>query len=208
MTTTTPGPAGTATADPWRNRIVGEGEEAPDQLLANPRNARIHPDAQQRALAGLLDEVGYVQRIIVNRRTGYVVDGHARVGLALRHNQPTIPVVYVDLDDREEALVVAALDPIAAMAEYDRAQLRALLDDVHTGEAAIAAMLDDVATRAGVVPGVDGAEAAPDPLDGVDLSDRYRSQYGVVVVCGSEDEQREVYDELVAAGRTCRVVVT
>jgi len=27
----------------WRNRITGSGEEAPDQLLANPANWRIHP---------------------------------------------------------------------------------------------------------------------------------------------------------------------
>ena len=37
------------TATAWRNRIVGHGEEAPDQLLANPKNWRIHPKAQQDA---------------------------------------------------------------------------------------------------------------------------------------------------------------
>jgi hypothetical protein len=31
----------------WRNRIVGSGEEPPDQLLANPANWRIHPGSQQ-----------------------------------------------------------------------------------------------------------------------------------------------------------------
>ena len=63
---------------PWRSRIVGHGEEAPDQLLANPRNYRIHPKAQQDALEGVLSEVGWVQNIIVNQRTGYVIDGQAR----------------------------------------------------------------------------------------------------------------------------------
>src|SRR5450759_3885851 len=28
---------------PWRSRIVGSGEEAPDQLVANPLNWRTHP---------------------------------------------------------------------------------------------------------------------------------------------------------------------
>lgn len=58
----------------WRNRIVGEGMEDADQLLANPRNWRIHPKAQQDALEGVLREVGWVQRVIVNQRTGFVVD--------------------------------------------------------------------------------------------------------------------------------------
>ncbi len=53
----------------WRNRIVGTGEEAPDQLLANPGNWRIHPRNQQNALAGALDTVGWVQQVMVNRRT-------------------------------------------------------------------------------------------------------------------------------------------
>ena len=48
-----------ATAPTWRNRITGSGEEAPDQLLANPANWRIHPKAQQDALAGALDAVGW-----------------------------------------------------------------------------------------------------------------------------------------------------
>src|SRR4030042_39547 len=41
----------------WRNRIIGEVEEPPDQLLANPGNWRIHPQAQREALNALLAEV-------------------------------------------------------------------------------------------------------------------------------------------------------
>lgn len=48
---------------PWQNRITGYGSEAPDQLLANPRNWRTHPATQTDALAGVLSEVGVVQNI-------------------------------------------------------------------------------------------------------------------------------------------------
>ena len=54
----------------WRNRIIGHGTESPDQLLGNPRNFRVHPKAQQDALAGSLNDVGYIQTVIVNKRTG------------------------------------------------------------------------------------------------------------------------------------------
>jgi redox-sensitive bicupin YhaK (pirin superfamily) len=96
--------ARTAVAAPpttWRNRIAGAGEEAPDQLLANPANWRIHPKTQQDALAGALDAVGWVQQVLVNRRTGFVVDGHARVALALSRGEPSVPVLYVDLATHE-----------------------------------------------------------------------------------------------------------
>jgi hypothetical protein len=64
---------------PWRSRIVGSGEEAPDQLLANPRNWRIHPRSQQRALETVLDRVGWVSEVLVNRRTGHLVSSTPRV---------------------------------------------------------------------------------------------------------------------------------
>jgi len=102
----------------WQNRIVGHGEEAADQLLANPRNWRIHPKAQQDALKGVLAQIGWVQDVIVNQRTGFVVDGHARVALAISAGE-RVPVVYVDLDEQEEAAILATLDPLSAMAGKD-----------------------------------------------------------------------------------------
>jgi hypothetical protein len=114
-------------ATAWANRIVGHGEEAPEGLLANPANWRLHPKAQQDALAGVLSEVGWVQDIIVNRRSGHVVDGHLRISLALREAARSVPVVYVDLDPAEEALILATLDPLAAMATTDEAKLAELL---------------------------------------------------------------------------------
>lgn len=150
----------------WKNRIIGEGDEAPDQLLANPKNARRHPQAQQQALADVLDEVGVVQRVIVNQRTGYVVDGHARIALALRQGQPTIPVLYVDLDEREEALILATLDPISAMALYDAESLDGLLRVVDTGSAELQRLLTDLATDAGLY-GLGKADGTGDPNEDI-----------------------------------------
>jgi len=137
---------------PWRNRIVGYGEEAPDQLLANPGNWRTHPFSQTDALGGVLRDVGLVQNVIVNKTSGFVVDGHARIALALRDGQPTIPVTYVELDPSEEALILATLDPLSAMAGTDAAQLDALLREVSTGDAALQAMLAGLAEQAGLQP--------------------------------------------------------
>lgn len=106
------------------------GEEQADQLLANPRNWRVHPSAQQKALAGALDQVGWVQSVIVNRTTGHLVDGHLRVQLALSRGEETVPVAYVELTPEEESLVLASLDPIAAMAGQDDEKLRQLLAEV------------------------------------------------------------------------------
>lgn len=139
----------------WQNRITRYGEASPDQLLAHPLNFRTHPKHQQDALSGVLHDVGVVQNIIVNERTGHVVDGHLRISLALRDKQPTVPVTYVDLSEAEEALILATLDPISALADADSDKLRQLLEDVSTGDAALMQMLSDLAEESGVVPDFD-----------------------------------------------------
>lgn len=136
----------------WRNRITGHGEESPENLLANPRNFRVHPKGQQDALQGVLEEVGVVDEVIVNKRTGFLVNGHLRVMLAMRANQQAIPVKYVDLSEAEEALVLATFDPISALATVDAAVLDDLLRDVQTSSAAVQEMLAELAAEAGIVP--------------------------------------------------------
>lgn len=120
----------------FRNRIVGHGSAAPDQLLANPRNWRVHPREQRDALATVLAQVGWVQEVIVNQRTGFVVDGHLRVALALEREEPEVPVKYVDLSEDEEALVLATIDPLSAMAGVDTEKLAELLADLPPSSAA------------------------------------------------------------------------
>lgn len=127
----------------WKSRIVGEGEEAPDQLLANPANWRIHPREQQEALTRILDRVGWVQRVIVNRRTGHVVDGHLRVALAISRGEPSIPVIYVDVDEDEERLLVAALDPLSALAVTDDEKLLELLRSIKDEETELVTLVAD-----------------------------------------------------------------
>jgi hypothetical protein len=125
----------------WRNRIVGSGVEPPDQLVANAANWRLHPETQQQALASVLDRVGWVGQVLVNRNSGRIVDGHLRVALAIERREPSVPVVYVELDAEEERLVLVSLDPIGAMAETDGDQLRALLEDIDFDSLALEAQV-------------------------------------------------------------------
>jgi DNA modification methylase len=163
-TTTSVKPDADARSDqePWRNRIAGHGEEAPDQLLANPHNWRLHGATQQHALTSVLGEVGLVQSVIVNRTTGRLIDGHLRVELAKAQGQPTIPVVYVELSEDEERVVLASLDPISAMATADREKLSQLLSGIDDPD--LAELLDSVA-RANRIALDFGSTGLTDPDD-------------------------------------------
>lgn len=156
----------------WVNRIVGYGEEAADQLLANDKNWRVHGKAQQEALTDVLESVGVVQNIIVNQRTGAVVDGHLRVSLALRQDgSQTLPITYVDLSEQEEALILSTLDPIAAMAAADKEQLDALLREVDTGSAALQEMLANLLDDAGIAAD-DAGDRTLEEIDAETLPER------------------------------------
>lgn len=161
-------------ANGWDNRIVGEGFEDPEQLLANPMNFRIHPKAQQDALAGVLNEVGWVQRVIVNRTTQHVIDGHLRVSLAITKGEKQVPVIYVDLTEAEEKLVLATIDPLSAMAATDAEKLDALLHEVNSGEAGVQAMLAALAQDMGIMP--------PD-FQPVDIGEQPRLDQKKPIIC-------------------------
>ena len=139
-----------------KNRIIGSGEEQLDQIMFNPRNWRIHPLSQQDALKGVLEEVGWVQQVIVNKRTGNLIDGHLRCQLAAREGATTIPVVYVDVSEEEEALVLATLDPIGAMAATDKQKLDELFADIQSENENVRKMMDDIAAKEKLAYGESG----------------------------------------------------
>lgn len=111
----------------WRNRIVEHRDVNPLELTPNPQNWRRHSRSQKDALSSVLGEVGTVASVMVNKTTGRVIDGHARLELAIATHQPTVPVDFVELSEREEAIILATFDPIAAMADTDSRQFDRLL---------------------------------------------------------------------------------
>lgn len=177
----------------FKNRIIGHGEESPEQLLANPLNWRIHPDEQQKALTGAMREVGIVQSVIVNQRTGHLVDGHLRVQIAMKNNQSTIPVVYVDLSEQEEAIILATIDPITGMAVTDRIMLDSLLAQIDVEDEDLNRLLESMK----------GAQAEVEPGESIrDDGDRLL----LLVETNSERELESLFSEMKSRGYECKLM--
>lgn len=135
----------------WQNRIIGLEWKPANQLLANPRNPRRHPDSQREALRGSLESIGWYDTIIENRTTGELIDGHARVEEALSKDETMLlPVLIVELSEHEQNLALAGHDWITSLATYDRDQLDTLLQSVNTDNEALQAMLAGMATEHGL----------------------------------------------------------
>jgi DNA modification methylase len=163
----------------WRNSIVRYGEEPPDQLLAFPLNPKIHPRQQQDALAGAIGELGWLMPVVVNETTGHILDGHARVGLAISRDEPSVPVAYVQLTPEQEALAVATIDPVGALAATDREVLDQLLREVSTGDAAVSQLLSDLASNNGLAYGDNGLLAGEAPMPQIDRAAELLEKWGV-----------------------------
>ncbi len=183
----------------WENRLVGWDVVAPDQLLANPKNYRRHPAGQREALRGSLNELDIIAPVIVNRITGHLLDGHARVEEYLTAGIKEVPVAYVEVSAEKEALALLSLDPIAAMAEADKNALDALLREVSTGEAGLQAMLAELAKDAGLYldAPVDDPGAQMDHAD--ELREKWGTERGQIwqlgehrVMCGDSTSAEDV----------------
>jgi len=136
------------------------------ELIPNPKNWRTHPVAQQDALRGVLAEVGYADALIARETPEglMLVDGHLR---AETTPDSEVPVLVLDINEAEADLVLATLDPLAAMAGRDEERLDELLSTVTSDNDTVNALLQTLA---------DGYEPLtipePDPPDeGFDVGD-------------------------------------
>ena len=146
------------------------------ELIDHPQNFRVHPRAQEVALTGSLNDLGWISPVIVNRRTGRMVDGHLRAKLAAE-NGSQLPVAYVELSEEEEKEALLALDPIAAMAEVDKDRLRASLAEVASEEQGIKELLERLARENDIYrPTVDDPGADLDHAD--ELQEKWQVELG------------------------------
>lgn len=159
----------------YRNRITGLEYVASKDLTPHPGNWREHGKAQTEALRGVLAEVGIAGALLAYRseRNGgalTVIDGHLRKDAAPQK----WPVLVLDVDDGEADYLLATHDPLAAMATADAAALDALLSSVNSGEAAVQAMLAELAKEAGLY----GEPVGDDPGPQIDKAEELRQKWG------------------------------
>jgi DNA modification methylase len=151
-----------------RDRVEGLIRVPASELHPHPANWRRHPDHQRAALRGVLRQIGYADALLA-RRDGerlVLIDGHLRQSLDPRQ---VLPVLVLDVDEAEADLLLATLDPLAALASPDPAALAALLGRVEASSSAVRDLLDDLARGAGLpvarlLADPDHVPEAPEPV--------------------------------------------
>jgi DNA modification methylase len=144
-----------------RDRIVGLRRVKASTLRPNPRNWRTHPKAQQDALRGLLAEVGYAAALVARKLEDgslELIDGHLRADTT---PDQKVPVLVLDVTSAEADLLLASLDPLAALAGTDGSKLGGLLAQIKTDSPALEGMLEGLAVGAGLSRGEVVDDIAP-----------------------------------------------
>jgi hypothetical protein len=193
----------------WRNRIVGHADVSPNEVIAHDANWRTHPAAQNEALITAIKRLGVIKSITVNKRTSRIIDGHARVALAIREGQASLPVEYVDLTDAEEREALATIDPLAMMAGVDEAALTALSDSIALPEiSGYGGLLEKLESL--VIDDANG-ESNEDGATGSGAgsgSGEAKEQFKIVVTCASEREQCRLLKKFAEMDLDCRALLS
>lgn len=94
----------------------------------NPRKDLQPGDAEYEKLKRSIQEFGYVEPVIWNKRTGVVVGGHQRLKVMKDLGFTEVDCVVVDLDEAKEKALNIALNKISG--EWDNDLLASLLKDL------------------------------------------------------------------------------
>lgn len=98
----------------------------------NPRVDLKPGDKEYDKLKRSIEEFGYVEPIIYNKRNNTVVGGHQRLKVLKDLGYTDIDVVEVDLNDNDEKALNIALNKVSG--DWDESKLAELISDLQSNE--------------------------------------------------------------------------
>lgn len=165
-------------------------------LVPNPKNWRMHPTAQKRALSAVVSEIG-IADVLLARETDdgklMLIDGHMRQSM---DPEQIWPVAILDLSEEEADKLLLTLDPIAGLAKTDEGAVANLLAGMQASNEAFADLVDSLHEK-------------PEKLRSLDPSPKLGDvEFRVVVDCKNEADQAELMARFEKEGLVCRPLMS
>lgn len=201
-----------------------------DKVIPYEKNAKIHSDKQIEKLAASIEQFGFNQDIVVDEN-GVILAGHGRRLAALKLGMKEVSVKVVrDLTEQQKKAYRIA-DNKAASVEYDDemlaqevAQILSHMNETEVFDIGSIGMDDEEINGLferysidSLIESVGGILDEDDEQDEIDSRAEsqtrplpkevaYEKAYSIIIDCSGEDEQRELYDQLIAQGRRCKIM--
>lgn len=133
------------------------------KLVPNPRNNNKHNIEQIERLAKIIDFQGQRSPIVVSKRSGFIVKGHARLMAMEKLEWPEVAVDYQDyISDAQEYADMTADNEIARWSDLDVHALRIELETLDLGDPELLGLESLEFLRPGAGP-VDNSEEETPP---------------------------------------------
>lgn len=181
-----------------RNRVKELRFVKASQLIPCADNWRLHPKRQRDLMKSVLQTIGYADALVARETEDgalALIDGHLRADVS---PDVEVPVLIVDLNEREAKELLLVHDPIGAMAERDDEAVSRLLEDFEATNETLERFI---------------GEEFNIPFNGADAKSLKNEKeiaipnlFQIIVEFEDETEQRECFEELTRSGRKCRVV--
>ena len=164
-----------------------------DDIIPYENNPR-HNDNAVDYVANSIKEFGFKVPIIIDKEN-VIVTGHTRLKAAEKLGLKQVPVIMAD-DLTEEQIKAFRLadNKVAQFSTWDMEKLDLELEDIK---------IDMIEF------GFDDLNIVEDdePIDETtDTHFNYKEQYGVIVMCKTEEEQEAIFNKLTEEGYECKVV--
>jgi ParB-like chromosome segregation protein Spo0J len=170
---------------------------------------------------------GFTAPLIVNDHTGRLLAGHGRAEALLKMwsdgetppkgvsvdkatGQWKVPVVRgISIEDEREAdAYLIADNRLTEAGSWHLEDLSSMLADLVKDGVSLDGLGFDGDDLDEMLKDVGGdAKPVPDP-PGDPGEDRYKEQYGVIIICDSAEQQEQIYNEMTDSGYNVKIVVT
>ncbi len=155
----------------------------------NPRVDLKPTDPEYQHIKNSLDDFGYLDPIVWNKRTGNIVSGHQRYKILKEQGATELLCVVVDFDEEKEKACNLAMNKAVGL--WDDKKLEELLSEMQGTEWDLSDF---------------GFDSLNEALkEEKDLSDTYKEHFQVIIDCSDEGMMEQVYNQLTDEGYICRI---
>ena len=187
-----------------------------DKLKPYGNNPNRHGKGQIEAIADSLTQYGWMAPLLIDSK-GEIIAGEGRYLAArlVREQGRKIPgwpdinlapvVRRGHLSEAQKRAYVIADNKLAELSEWDDERLAAEINALTLEDFDLKLTGFSEKELKELLKPITGPEDPPPPKPG---PDKYKEQYGVIVICADEAGQKKAYEELSCLGYQCRVVTT
>lgn len=176
--------------------ILVERKKVSDLKYA-PYNPRTISEEMFKKLIKSLQQFGYVEPLVWNKRTGHVVGGNQRLKALQELGVEEVDVIVIDLPLEQEKALNLALNKIEG--EWDIPKLKEIL--IELSESVIK---EDLTITGFSIEEIEGLIGKIEENISEANIEQSLEQYIIIIECENEEHQKELLERFLAEGLKCR----